>query len=248
MILWTLLYSLIVGSSVSIGMRFGLKFAGLGFALACYASFAWAARRFFGRVGGVSMNQRLILASMYATATIQGCAILYINHGTIYHYVAGAALFTLSFLIFWSATLAARKTRLQLFFSHVPPSSVLCHGPYRLVRHPFYVSYTIAWIAGAVIVDRLWLLSLAVFCLWLYNRAACLEEASFKATPFADAYRQYASEVGRFVPRLPRWSATKKWLMANLGGTRTVETPASATPTRHFSATRAPIYQTADTA
>ncbi len=241
----TLLYSVIVGSSVSLGMRFGLKFAGLGFALACYASFAWAARSFFGRAGGVSRSQQWILASMYGTATLQACAILYRNQGTIYHYVTGAALYTLSFLLFWSAAAAARKTRLQLFFSHVPPSTVISHGPYRLVRHPFYVSYTIAWIAGAVITDQLWLFSSVAFCHWLYYRAACLEEASFQHTPFADSYREYAKRVGRFCPRIPSWSTMKQWLLENLA-LRTTEV--AQAPAHHFAASRTPIYQTAETA
>ena len=229
-------------------MKFGLKFTGLAFAMACYASFMWAARIYFGRAGGVTKSQKWILASMYATATLHACAILYMNHGTIYHFVTGVALYTLSFLLFWSAAAAARKTRLQLFFSHILPDQLVSHGPYRLVRHPFYVSYTIAWIAGVIIVDQPWLIISVLFCLWLYDRAARLEEAGFQKTPLAIAYIRYSAEVGRFCPRIPSFSVLQRWFLNNIGrsshkAAATHDHPGS---NAHFAVARVPAYQTVE--
>ena len=253
MVFLTLVYALVVGSSVSLGMRFGLKFTGLAFALACFASFAWAARSYFGRRGGVTGSQRRVLASMYATATLHGCAILYLNRGTIFHFVTGVALYTFSFLLFWTAASAARQTRLQLFFSKVPPNSLLTHGPYQVVRHPFYVAYTLAWIAGSIIVDKPWLLASAGFCLWIYYRAARLEEASFQQTAFAQAYARYSEMVGMFVPRIPSWAVLRQWLLENITPP-TTDRLAGLThiPAPHFTVPRgaaAPelLYQGAET-
>jgi protein-S-isoprenylcysteine O-methyltransferase Ste14 len=233
----TLFYALVVGSSVSLGMRFGLKFTGLAFALACFASFGWAARIYFGRRGGVTRSQRRVLGSMYATAILHGCAILYLNRGTIYHFVIGAALYTFSFVLFWTAAAAASRTRLQLFFSNVPPNSLLTHGPYRLVRHPFYVAYTVAWIAGAVIVDKPWLLATAAVCHWIYYRAARMEEASFQQTAYSLAYARYAQAVGMFLPRVPSGLVLRQWLLENLAPPRS----APAVPGRHLPAPHFPV-------
>jgi hypothetical protein len=127
------------------------------------------------------------------------------------------------------------------------------HGPYRLVRHPFYVAYTIAWLAGSVIVDKPWLLVSAGLCLWIYYRAARFEEASFQQTPFALSYERYAQEVGMFLPRIPSWSVLRQWLIENLAALPkpAPHGPLTHIPAPHFtvplgSPANELIYQTVD--
>jgi protein-S-isoprenylcysteine O-methyltransferase Ste14 len=74
-------------------------------------------------------------------------------------------------------------------------------GPYRWVRHPFYGSVALSVLANSLVAANAFLFvsgSLVLALLWIRTRK---EEANLVAR-FGDAYRQYASRTGRFVPRI----------------------------------------------
>lgn len=181
-----------------------MKHAALLMALLCDASFTWASIRFFRRDAGSSIPiQRWAVRSAYATAVLHGVAILFGNHGTVYHFFAGVALYVLALMLFWWAVAATSGARLRLFFSNELPVGLVEHGPYRLVRHPFYAAYTLAWLAGAVITDQPLLLATVALNLAIYLRAASLEEAQFARSPLAGRHRRYRRRVGKLLPRFP---------------------------------------------
>jgi protein-S-isoprenylcysteine O-methyltransferase Ste14 len=84
---------------------------------------------------------------------------------------------------------------------HVPEE--LCeHGPYRLVRHPIYLSYMIAFLASFVALPH-WLTALmVVFNAVLFAHAARDDEQRIAQSPLAAAYAQYRTRVGMFFPRV----------------------------------------------
>ena len=75
-------------------------------------------------------------------------------------------------------------------------------GPYRLIRHPFYTSYLLAWTAGYFASGSAWSILTVVAMVVLYKRAADLEERKFEVSKLRNSYAQYRQEVGQFVPRL----------------------------------------------
>lgn len=109
---------------------------------------------------------------------------------------AGVALFL------WAAW-TNRSRKLALAFSAKVPEHVQTDGPYRLVRHPFYTSYLLAFMGGGLAAGTPWLVAAVAAWVLTYGRAARSEEKAFAESALAEAYRGYARRVGMFVPRPP---------------------------------------------
>jgi protein-S-isoprenylcysteine O-methyltransferase Ste14 len=94
-------------------------------------------------------------------------------------------------LLFWWTVSATRGRRLTLAFSNDQPEFIYTTGPYALLRHPFYTSYIIFWIAVAF-GSGTWLFGVLplAMCI-LYWRAIQLEEAKFAASSLSLAYANY---------------------------------------------------------
>lgn len=116
----------------------------------------------------------------------------------------GLLLQLVSFALFWAAIRASRQRQLRLAFDPGNPRSFVDIGPYRYVRHPFYVSYIILWSGWAISTFSPWaLLSLAIM-VGIYIYAARDEERKFSLTEMAGDYAAYRRRVGFFFPRLGR--------------------------------------------
>jgi protein-S-isoprenylcysteine O-methyltransferase Ste14 len=82
-------------------------------------------------------------------------------------------------------------------------ATLVTTGPYRFVRHPFYVNVALAFGSLSLVTRSWW------FIVWIGVALALLavrtrrEEANLEAR-FGDAWRAYAARTGRFVPRLAR--------------------------------------------
>ncbi len=117
--------------------------------------------------------------------------------------IAGLALQWTALALFIAAIRASRGHGLKLAFDATPgPAQVLRAGPYRFVRHPFYLAYSLFWVAWALAVWdwRAWPPVLALLA--LYVIAAQREERDLLAGPGADAYRAYRASTGALLPRL----------------------------------------------
>lgn len=115
----------------------------------------------------------------------------------------GVALLGAALALFLWAAWTNRTRKLALAFTGAAPEHLQTAGPYRLVRHPFYASYLLAFVAGALAAGTPWLVPAVAAGAWTYWRAACGEEEAFAESPLGDAYRRYSERVGMFVPRLP---------------------------------------------
>jgi protein-S-isoprenylcysteine O-methyltransferase Ste14 len=121
--------------------------------------------------------------------------------------VVGLFLFAIAHVMFWSAAAAHGRNRPCVAFSTDVPERLVESGPYRLVRHPFYSAYLLAWIAGAAVTATPWLLATAGVMGLVYLTAARAEEAGFLASRVAEQYRSYQRRTGLFLPRLrERWT------------------------------------------
>ena len=79
--------------------------------------------------------------------------------------------------------------------------TLVTHGPYRFVRHPFYVSAAM-FALGASFVSANWFLLMGgvLFVVLIIMRTRTEEEKLL--TRFGESYRAYSERTGRFVPRL----------------------------------------------
>lgn len=117
-------------------------------------------------------------------------------------YAALGAVFYLSAcaLFLWTAH-SVRGRDFRLAYAPSKPIEVFARGPYRWVRHPFYLSYTIAWLAGVVALSEPRLVPTLAIMLAFYVGAAYLEERQMLRGPTARAYRTYRRHVGVLLPR-----------------------------------------------
>jgi protein-S-isoprenylcysteine O-methyltransferase Ste14 len=85
----------------------------------------------------------------------------------------------------------------------VPP--VLCDaGPYRYVRHPFYLSYVLAFVAIAVAFPSLIVSGVCLANIGLFVYMAIDDERTLLGSAIAADYQSCRGRVGMFMPRISR--------------------------------------------
>jgi protein-S-isoprenylcysteine O-methyltransferase Ste14 len=79
--------------------------------------------------------------------------------------------------------------------------TLVLHGPYRWIRHPFYDSAALFAMAISLIAANWFLLltGVVMFCLLIIRTR--IEEDNLVAR-FGDSYRRYMAQTGRFLPRI----------------------------------------------
>jgi protein-S-isoprenylcysteine O-methyltransferase Ste14 len=118
--------------------------------------------------------------------------------------IAGIAMYVTATLLFLSALEAARRVPLpRTFVDDPPPKALITGGPFALVRHPFYVSYSIAWLAAPVATHGPLLAAFSGLAIVIYAIAARREERQLEDR-FGEAYRTYKRGAGMLVPSLGR--------------------------------------------
>ncbi|SHG79554.1 methyltransferase family protein [Marivita hallyeonensis] len=108
----------------------------------------------------------------------------------------------LAFALFiWAAKHSKKKLSLA-FDEKRDTDGIITTGPWRYMRHPFYVSYVIFWLACAL--GTAHPTSLVVFAtlLFIYGYSAVREEGALKRGRYADEYLKYQQSVGFVLPKL----------------------------------------------
>jgi len=164
------------------------------------AAFIWGRYRVF-RVGNrTPAGVRLIEASASASILV-GSGLIVTRDGfspgldllAVILAISSAALFA------WGVA-TVRRGRLTAAFSTDAPAELITDGPFRYVRHPFYVSYLVCHLQAVLLSRSGWALLPLLWMAGIYIRAALLEERKFLNGPLADEYHQYAAKTGRFIP------------------------------------------------
>jgi protein-S-isoprenylcysteine O-methyltransferase Ste14 len=81
------------------------------------------------------------------------------------------------------------------------PGAVCDSGPYRFVRHPFYLSYMVAFAGVAVAFPSAIVSGVCLLGVGLFAHMAIDDEKVLLASALSADYRGYRERVGMFVPR-----------------------------------------------
>ena len=79
--------------------------------------------------------------------------------------------------------------------------TLVTHGPYRWVRHPFYDCMALLLLANSLIAANWLLLLVGSVLLFLMVVRTRTEEEKLLAR-FGDSYRVYTDRTGRFLPKI----------------------------------------------
>jgi protein-S-isoprenylcysteine O-methyltransferase Ste14 len=101
----------------------------------------------------------------------------------------------------WART-TTLANRITAAFDTDQPAFLVTAGPYRFVRHPFYISYIVCWAGSSLAANSLilWMLCLALSVVYIV--AALIEENKFKESALAIDYKRYSENVGFFFPKV----------------------------------------------
>jgi protein-S-isoprenylcysteine O-methyltransferase Ste14 len=168
--------------------------------LVCLASFAWGMRNFFVQPAGSTPGMRFIGALGVLFGVLHFVAIFLTNSITGERGSLAALLYLCSLGLFWWAIRTNSSARLSAAFSPDVPVHLVDSGPYRLIRHPFYCSYVVAWSAGTIATARWWLLPTVAMMAITYWKAANGEEEKFSRSPLAAEYQKYRERTAWLVP------------------------------------------------
>jgi len=116
---------------------------------------------------------------------------------------AGIVMYVAAALLFLSALESARRVQLPRTLVADPmPTALITTGPFAFVRHPFYLAYSLAWMAAPVATHGPMISLFGVAAVVIYIVAARREERQLEAH-FGDAYRAYRSKAGLLLPSIP---------------------------------------------
>ena len=118
--------------------------------------------------------------------------------------IAGIGMYVAATLLFLSALEAARRVPLPRTFVDDPlPRALITTGPFAVVRHPFYISYAVAWLAAPVATHGPLITLFSVLVIGVYAVAAVREERQLEER-FGDSYRHYKRGTGMLLPTMAK--------------------------------------------
>lgn len=82
------------------------------------------------------------------------------------------------------------------------PAAIVTWGPYRHIRHPFYTSFLLVFMAAVLACPHTLTLVCLFYSFVALSVTAEKEEKRLARSEFGDEYRRYMSGSGRFFPRL----------------------------------------------
>lgn len=167
----------------------------------CVITFTWAmCGGFFVTVGRVPPGVRLIQVLGVAFVVLHTWLLLTVGAASMASAMAALVLYAISLTLFLSALHANAKLPLSHAFSIDLPRHLTTGGPYRLVRHPCYSAYLLAWLAGAMATLSPIAGVPAIVMLVVYSRAAREEERKFAMSPLRSEYEAYRERTAKFLP------------------------------------------------
>ena len=113
----------------------------------------------------------------------------------------GIAIYAVALALFLAAIEASRRVPMTRAFVYEPKcNTILTQGPYRFIRHPIYLSYSLAWSAAPVATHSLFLGLTAVGMIGCYLASAQAEERMMLNGPRASQFADWSKRTWRLIP------------------------------------------------
>jgi protein-S-isoprenylcysteine O-methyltransferase Ste14 len=157
---------------------------------------------FFKRDGKFNLQWWLTALPFYvSSASILFVPSQFHDFADVRGILAMAASVTSLFLI--AFTLGSHRVPIALWHqTNDAPQHIVTWGAYRYVRHPFYASFLLAFLAAALYSPQILTIISLLYGFTILNKTAEKEEEKLASSDFGAEYRDYLHRTGRFLPRV----------------------------------------------
>jgi len=163
--------------------------------------FAVALQNFFVQPPVLSRGQRFFQDLSVVLGVTHGLALLVLNSASDLWAGVGVAMYSVALALFLAAIEASRRVPMTRTFVYEPKcSTILTEGPYRFIRHPIYLSYSLAWSAAPAATHNLFLWLTAIGMIACYVASARVEERMLLGGPRGPEYSQWQRRTWRLIP------------------------------------------------
>lgn len=163
--------------------------------------FAVALQNFFVQPPVLTRMQRLFQDLSVLIGVMHGLALIVFNTAGEAWAATGIALYAVSLALFLAALEAARRVPLTRTFVYTPKcSTILTKGPYRVIRHPIYLSYSLAWFAAPIATHSIILAATAIFMTSCYVISLREEERVLAGGARGAEYAEFRKRTWRLIP------------------------------------------------
>ena len=163
--------------------------------------FAVALQNFFVQPAALSRGQRLFQDVGVVVGIAHALALLVLDSASDTWAGIGITMYTVSLAIFLAAIEASRRVPMTRTFVYEPKcSTILTKGPYRVIRHPIYLSYSLAWCAAPVATHSVILGLTAVGMISCYLESARAEDRILLSGPRGNEYLAWQARTWRMIP------------------------------------------------
>jgi protein-S-isoprenylcysteine O-methyltransferase Ste14 len=165
--------------------------------------FAVALQNFFVQPPTLTRRQRLFQDLSVVMGVTHGLALLVLDSVSDFRAGLGIAMYVVSLSLFLSAIEAARRVPMTRTFVYEPKcDAIIKGGPYRWIRHPIYLSYSLAWSAAPVATHSLFLAITAAIMITCYVLSAREEERRMALGSHGAEYADWQRRTWRLIPFL----------------------------------------------
>jgi protein-S-isoprenylcysteine O-methyltransferase Ste14 len=165
--------------------------------------FAVALQNFFVQPPRLSRGQRFFQDFSVMLGVTHGLALLVLDSAGDMWAGIGIGMYTVSLTVFLAAIEAARRVPMTRTFVYEPKcDTILTTGPYRVIRHPIYLSYSLAWSAAPVATHNPVLALSAIVMITCYVISAREEERRLALGSKRDEYAAVRARTWRMIPFL----------------------------------------------
>lgn len=171
--------------------------------LLLFSGFIWVIKNWFKKGNEIKRWELPVIKSAGLVFIIAHllASIFYSSQSQILS-IIGLILLLISTFIFSLSIVSFNNEKPAIAFSHTILTPLNTSGIYKFIRHPFYSSYSIAWIAGTIATQCWYLFLSFIFMFIIYWRAAKLEEKQWLSSANAEEYKNYMRHTGMFLPRI----------------------------------------------
>jgi len=163
--------------------------------------FAVALQEFFVQPPALTRLQRFFQDLSVVVGVAHGLGLLVLDSAGDVWAAIGIAMYGVSLALFLAAIEAARRVPMTRTFVYTPKcDTILTKGPYRVIRHPIYLSYSLAWSAAPIAMRNIPLGLTAVVMITCYVISAREEERLLATGTKAAEYAELRRRTWRMIP------------------------------------------------